>query len=134
MAKDEPGTSPRPAQIRSGRTVHSPPDSAQLESAGKSRTDKRHAALEAAIHAAGEKARLEFQRIFGQNLKAARLKQDLKQSDVAEITGITQQHLSLIEAGRQNVTIKTMALLAEVVDHDLLDLLKEVLGSLPEKE
>lgn len=65
--------------------------------------------------------------MFGVNLKAARLKSNLKQSDVAAITGLTQQYLSLIEEGQQNVTIKTMALLAKVVDHDLLGLLKQVL-------
>lgn len=134
MAKDGPGTSAKPARTRLDRNVRSPPDPVAPEPAGESRSDRHRAALEAAIHAAGEKSRLEFQRVFGQNLKAARLRLNLKQSDVADITGMTQQHLSLIEAGRQNVTIKTMALLAEVVDHDLLDLLKEVLGSLPEDQ
>ena len=43
------------------------------------------------------------------------------------MTGLTQQYLSLIEAGQQNVTIKTMALLAKVVDHDLLHLLQDAL-------
>ena len=79
----------------------------------------------------GVKSQLEFQRIFGVNLKSARLKSNLRQSEVASVTGLTQQYLSLIEAGQQNVTIKTMALLAKVVDHDLLDLLKEALGPPP---
>ena len=62
------------------------------------------------------------------------MKQDFKQSDIAAITGLPQQYVSLIEAGQQNITIKTMALLAEVVDRDLLDLLREVPGSPIEQE
>jgi len=53
----------------------------------------------------------------------------LKQSEVAALTGLTQQYLSLIEAGQQNVTVRTMALLAKVVDHDIIDLLQTVTGA-----
>lgn len=49
------------------------------------------------------------------------------------MTGLTQQYLSLIEAGQQNVTIKTMALLAKVVDHDLINLLQEALEKTPKE-
>ena len=69
--------------------------------------------------------------IFGQNLRAARLKAGLKQSDVAARTGLTQQYLSLIEAGQQNITLKTMTLLAQVVDHDLRDMLRKTLDLSP---
>ena len=64
--------------------------------------------------------------IFGKNLRAARLKSGLKQLDVAEQTGLTQQRLSLIEAGRQNLTLKTMMRLAQVVDNDVSALLQRV--------
>ena len=53
---------------------------------------------------------------------------------MAALTGLTQQYLSLIEAGQQNVTIKTMALLAKVVDHDLINLLQEALQKAPTEE
>ena len=79
------------------------------------------------VFAKSDKVREEFQLIFGQNLKAARLKAGLKQSEMATLTGLPQQYLSVIEAGQQNITIRTMALLAEVVDHDLLDLLRKAL-------
>jgi transcriptional regulator with XRE-family HTH domain len=68
-----------------------------------------------------------FQAIFGQHLKAARLQAGLKQSDVTARTGLTQQYLSLIEAGQQNITLKTMILLAEVVDHDIRDRMREII-------
>src|ERR1700720_2785335 len=54
----------------------------------------------------------ELQVVFGENLKAARLKCGLKQSELAERTGLTQQYLSLIETGHQNLTLKTMMALA----------------------
>lgn len=50
------------------------------------------------------------------------------------MTSLTQQYLSLIEAGQQNVTIKTMAPLAKVVDHDLINLLQEALQNAPNEE
>jgi transcriptional regulator with XRE-family HTH domain len=64
-------------------------------------------------------------------LRAARLRSGLKQSDVAARTGLPQQYLSLIEAGQQNITLKTMILLAEVVDHDLLNMLRRALDDPP---
>ena len=57
----------------------------------------------------------DLQAVFGENLKAARLKSGLKQSDLAERTGLTQERLSRIENGRQNITLKTMMRLAAVV-------------------
>ena len=63
-----------------------------------------------------ESAPEDLQAIFGENLKAARLKNGLKQSDMAEQTGLTQQRLSLIESGHQNLTLKTMMRLAQVVN------------------
>lgn len=65
----------------------------------------------------------DFQATFGENLKAARLKSGLKQSDVAEQAGLTQQRLSRIENGPQNLTLKTMVRLAAVVDHHVSALL-----------
>lgn len=82
--------------------------------------------LNAELCAAAEKLQLELQRAFGVNLKAARLKAGLTQAETAALVGLTQQHLSLIEAGQQNVTLKTMTLLAKVVNHDLLNLLSTV--------
>ena len=134
MAKDGPGTSSRPSHTRTDRKVRSPPVFAPSSPAEQHRSDKHRPAPDAKLCAAGEKSQLEFQKIFGINLKAARLKCDLKQSDVAAMTGLTQQYLSLIEAGQQNVTIKTMALLARVVDHNLIHLLQEALGAAPKED
>jgi DNA-binding XRE family transcriptional regulator len=134
MAKDGPGTLSRPSHTGTDRKVRSSPISAPSPTAEQHRSDKHKIAPDAELCVAGEKYQLEFQKIFGINLKFARLKCNLKQSDVAAITGLTQQYLSLIEAGQQNVTIKTMALLAKVVDHDLIHLLQEAVGTAPKED
>jgi DNA-binding XRE family transcriptional regulator len=87
---------------------------------GRPRKETPLPTLDAELCAAAERSQRELQRVFGVNLKAARLKADLKQAELAALTGLTQQYLSLVEAGRQNITIRTMTLLAKVVDHDLL--------------
>jgi transcriptional regulator with XRE-family HTH domain len=44
---------------------------------------------------------------------------------LAEQTGLTQQYVSLVEAGHQNVTIDTMAALARVIGRDVSALLRK---------
>jgi DNA-binding XRE family transcriptional regulator len=134
MAKDGPGTSSKPSRTRPDRKVRSPPIFVPPALVDKHVHEKQRPAAHPELCAEGERSQLELQRIFGVNLKEARLKSALKQSDVATMTGLTQQYLSLIEAGQQNVTIKTMALLAKVVDHSLIHLLQEALGAAPKKE
>jgi ribosome-binding protein aMBF1 (putative translation factor) len=63
--------------------------------------------------------------IFGENLRAARMKRGLKQTDVADRTGLPQQYLSTIELGRQNVTLRTVEQLAEVVGQDVSTMLRK---------
>ncbi len=67
---------------------------------------------------------LQLQLVFGKNLRAARLARGLTQAEIAKVTGVPQQHLSLIEVGKQNVTLRTMVLLSEVVGCSVSDLLR----------
>jgi DNA-binding XRE family transcriptional regulator len=60
---------------------------------------------------------------FGENLKAARLHSGLKQADIAKQAGLTQQRLSTIEAGQQNLTLRTMVRLADAVGLTVSDML-----------
>jgi DNA-binding XRE family transcriptional regulator len=131
MPKNEPSTPSRLSDVRPERKLRSPP-SAPLppENVSLEGIDRHRRTPDAEILARGEKIREELQAVFGQHLKAARLKAGLKQSDVAARTGVTQQYLSLIEAGQQNITLRTMILLAEVVDRDIRDLLQKVLETL----
>jgi transcriptional regulator with XRE-family HTH domain len=67
---------------------------------------------------------------FGANLKAARLKQGLTQAQLAEQAGLLQQYVSLVESGRQNVTLTTAQALARVVHQNVSDMLR---GSAPKR-
>ena len=60
---------------------------------------------------------------FGANLKAARLKAGLTQAQLADAAGLLQQYVSLVESGKQNVTLTTAQTLARVVNRDVRTLL-----------
>jgi len=62
--------------------------------------------------------------IFGVNLKAARLKQGLTQAQLAERAGLLQQYVSLVETGKQNVTLTTAQTLARVVHQNVSEMLR----------
>jgi transcriptional regulator with XRE-family HTH domain len=66
--------------------------------------------------------------VFGQNLRAARIKAGLTQAQLAERTSLTQQYVSWVEAGHSNITLGTMTVLARVVGEDVRALLRERRG------
>ena len=67
----------------------------------------------------------DLRKIFGQNVRAARIKAGLTQAQLAARTGLTQQYVSLVEAGLQNITLDTMAALARAVGRDVSALLRK---------
>lgn len=69
--------------------------------------------------------------IFGRNVRAERERAGLKQVEVAERIGVGQQRLALIEGGKQNVTLRTMASLAVALERDLPAMLIEQSGGRP---
>jgi transcriptional regulator with XRE-family HTH domain len=68
--------------------------------------------------------------VFGANLKAARIKRGLTQAQLAERAGLLQQYISLVESGKQNVTLTTVQALANVVHQDVTDMLR---GTAPKR-
>ncbi|WP_408886988.1 helix-turn-helix transcriptional regulator [Limobrevibacterium gyesilva] len=62
--------------------------------------------------------------IFGANLRAARLKSGLTQAQLAERAGLLQQYVSLVESGKQNVTLTTAQALARVLHQNVSDMLR----------
>lgn len=62
--------------------------------------------------------------VFGVNLKAARLKAGLTQAELAERAGLLQQYVSLVETGKQNVTLTTAQALAHVVEQKVSNMLR----------
>ncbi len=73
----------------------------------------------------------DLQVVFGENLRAARLKSGLKQSDIAERTGLAQSRLSVIESGKHALTLTTMMRLAEVVNCSVSAMLLKAKGRPP---
>ncbi len=62
--------------------------------------------------------------LFGANVRQARLKAKLTQTDVQELTGIRQHYISEIENGVWNLTLDTMTTLAHALGTDVRALLK----------
>ncbi|WP_371734229.1 helix-turn-helix domain-containing protein [Acidisphaera sp. S103] len=64
----------------------------------------------------------ELARTFGDNLRLARTELRLSQRELAQLSGISQKHISLIEQGG-NATLATIEALAPHVDRTALELL-----------
>ena len=63
---------------------------------------------------------------FGRKLKIARVSADLRQSDLAELAGIDQTYISLLERGkRENPTLKTIEALAAALGCAVEDLMPD---------
>src|SRR3984893_8027914 len=65
---------------------------------------------------------------FGKKLRAARIRAGLTHAEVAEQAGLTQQYVSVVEGGRQNITLSTMIALARVTGHEVRVVLRRVRG------
>ena len=65
----------------------------------------------------------ELRRNFGENLRAVRVKAGMTQAQLADRVGLTQQYVSLVEVGRQNLTLSTMAMLARIFGQDVVIML-----------
>jgi transcriptional regulator with XRE-family HTH domain len=62
--------------------------------------------------------------IFGKNIKKARLRAGLKQSDLAKLLSVGQQYISEIENGETSLSLNTMAVFSEILKCDVTDMLK----------
>jgi transcriptional regulator with XRE-family HTH domain len=66
----------------------------------------------------------ELQRRFGSNLRSIRSDMRLTQEELGERAGKQRVFIQRVEAGRANITIETMAALANAVSKPVEDLLK----------
>ena len=55
-------------------------------------------------------------KIFGFNMKVMRMKLGLTQFQLAEILNVHEKHICKLEAGKQNVTLKTLEKIAAALD------------------
>ena len=70
-----------------------------------------------------EKLFRELQRRFAENLTRLRAAQGLTQEQLGQRTGLHWRHLQKMEAGESNVTMVTMARLADGLGVDARDLM-----------
>lgn len=63
---------------------------------------------------------------LGINIKSERLRKNISQEKLAELTNISRNSVSLIETGKINPTILKVIDIAKVLDVDVDVLLKEV--------
>lgn len=65
-------------------------------------------------------------KLIGINIKAERLKNNLSQEQLAELTNISIPTISLIETGKQNTSILNIIEIAKALDVDINILIKGV--------
>ena len=80
-------------------------------------------AIQENINVMSEKIRLKN---LGINIKSERLRKNLSQERLAELTNISRNSVSLIETGKINPTILKLIDIARVLDVDVNILIKEV--------
>ena len=80
-------------------------------------------AIQENINVMSEKIRLKN---LGINIKSERLRKNISQERLAELTNISRNSVSLIETGKINPTILKVIDIARVLDVDVNILIKEV--------
>lgn len=56
---------------------------------------------------------------IGSNIKVCRIRKNLKQAQLAEIVGVSSQHISHIECGRTTVSLPLLISIAQALSVDL---------------
>jgi len=59
------------------------------------------------------------------NLKVERTLKKLTQEKLAELIGVHEKYIGVIEAGKQNVTLKTLNKIANALNIDIIRLLEK---------
>lgn len=67
----------------------------------------------------------EILKVFGFNTKVERMKLGLTQAQLAEKLNIHEKHICKIETGKQNVTLKTIAKIANALGIEEINLFKK---------
>lgn len=71
-------------------------------------------------------SQIALQRAVGGRIRALRVERDLTQGECAQKAGMTEQHVWRIEAGRQNVSLRSLARLAVALGVPMSTLLEGV--------
>lgn len=68
---------------------------------------------------------------IGSNIKVCRIRKNLKQAQLAEIVGVSSQHISHIECRRTTVSLPLLISIAQALSVDLYALLDGIVESRP---
>ena len=67
----------------------------------------------------------ELFKIIATNIKIARVIKNLTQAKLAELIGVHEKYIGIIEAGKQNLTIKTLNRISNALGIDVSKLLEK---------
>ena len=67
----------------------------------------------------------ELFKIIATNIKIARVIKNLTQAKLAELIGVHEKYIGIIEAGKQNLTIKTLNRISNALEIDVSKLLEK---------
>ncbi|CAI7978104.1 Helix-turn-helix domain-containing protein [Frankia sp. Hr75.2] len=67
----------------------------------------------------------DLQRIFGRNLRRYREQRGLSQEAFADVVGVHRTYMGGVERGERNLTLKSVERIAEVIEVDPLELLRD---------
>lgn len=65
---------------------------------------------------------------FGQFVREGRLKKQMLQTELAEMSGVTQAYISQIESGRRNAELGLALIMCGVLDLDIRVFISELCG------
>jgi transcriptional regulator with XRE-family HTH domain len=66
----------------------------------------------------------DLSRLVGRNVKRIRQQKGLKQAELAELSGYSQQYISLLERGLRDPTVATLEVLARCLGVSHVDLVQ----------
>ena len=67
----------------------------------------------------------ELFKLIAHNIKIERVIKNLTQAQLAELVGVHEKYIGVIEAGKQNMTLKTLSKIARVLNVDIISLFEQ---------
>jgi len=68
---------------------------------------------------------MKLKKIFSNNVRKYRIKQNLSQEELAEKAGVHRTYIGSVERGERNITINVMEKICIALEMSIIDLFKE---------
>jgi len=68
---------------------------------------------------------MKLRKIFSDNVRKYRIKQNLSQEELAEKAGVHRTYIGSVERGERNITINVMEKICIALEMSIIDLFKE---------